>query len=240
MHMIHMKTSVQQTDGNQCVSASRVLNLTFHGVGKPHRALEPGEESVWVAEAKFLAILDAIRDHPDVHITFDDGNATDAEIALPALIARGLTADFCVVAGRLDAPGYLSRRQVRELATAAMRIGSHGMFHRPWSRLAAINLREELVDAREVLQGVVGRAVSIAACPFGSYDRRVLKLLRRAGYTRVYTSDGGRTDPGAWLQPRNTVQTTDSFRTIERMLDDRHPRALRILKAAKLLAKRYR
>ena len=240
MRMIHMKTSVQQTDGNQCVSASRVLNLTFHGVGKPHRPLEPGEESVWVAEAMFLAILDAVRDQPDVRITFDDGNATDAEIALPALVARGLMADFCVVAGRLDAPGYLSRRQVCELATAGMRIGSHGMFHRPWSRLSAIGLREEVVDAREVLQGVVGRDVSIAACPFGLYDRRVLKSLRRAGYTRVYTSDGGPTDVGAWLQPRNTVQATDNPRTIERLLDDRNPRTLRILKAAKLMAKRHR
>ena len=45
-----------------------------------------------------------------------------------------------------------------------------------------------------------------AACPFGSYDRRVLNMLRRHGFVRVYTVDGGHAKRGAWLQPRYTVQ----------------------------------
>ena len=32
--------------------------------------------------------------------------------------------------------------------------------------------------------------------PFGSYDRHVLRALRRTGVTRVYTSDGGWARPG--------------------------------------------
>src|SRR4051794_40406907 len=38
-------------------------------------------------------------------------------------------------------------------------------------------LRVELVDARRLLEDIVERPVCEAACPFGSYDRRVLRLL---------------------------------------------------------------
>ena len=48
-----------------------------------------------------------------------------------------------------------------------------------------------------------------AACPFGSYDRRVLESLRGSGYRRVYTSDRGTTDAEDYLQARNTVGPDD-------------------------------
>jgi hypothetical protein len=51
----------------------------------------------------------------------------------------------------------------------------------------------------------VGVAVDEAACPFGSYDRKVLRALRSAGYKRVFTSDGGSTSSRAWLASRTSV-----------------------------------
>ncbi len=48
-------------------------------------------------------------------------------------------------------------------------------------------------------------AVTQAACPFGAYDRRVLRSLRGYGYERVFTSDGGRLRADRWLQARNSV-----------------------------------
>ena len=50
-----------------------------------------------------------------MRLSFDDGNSSDVEIALPALRERGLPRRFFVVAGRLDRPGSLSRDDVREL-----------------------------------------------------------------------------------------------------------------------------
>ena len=47
-------------------------------------AWPPGRE-VWVGLASFLDVLDAAAERGDVTITFDDGNASDVEIALPAL-----------------------------------------------------------------------------------------------------------------------------------------------------------
>ena len=63
----------------------------------------------------------------------------------------------------------------------------------------------------------MGAEVIEAACPFGSYDRRVLGELRRAGYRKVYTSDRGPAGRGDWLQPRNTVNCGDGADALARV-----------------------
>ena len=90
-----------------------------------------------------------------------------------------------------------------------MAIGCHGMRHRSWRRLEEQALREELVDARRLLEQVVERPVTEAACPFGLYDRRVLHWLRRSGYGRIYTSDRGTAGSDDWMQARNSVRAGD-------------------------------
>jgi peptidoglycan/xylan/chitin deacetylase (PgdA/CDA1 family) len=87
-----------------------------------------------------------------------------------------------------------------------MRIGLHGMRHRPWRGLRDDELDEEIRDAKLLLESGSGAPVSAAACPFGSYDRRALRRLRRAGFEKVFSSDGGWASAGAWLQPRNTLR----------------------------------
>lgn len=201
--------------------------------------MAPGEELVWLDQQQFTSALDAVVGRSDVRITFDDGNASDIEHALPELQRRGLTATFFVVAGRLGVPGFLDEEGVRELAAAGMDIGCHGMRHRPWRRLDERALCEEVVYARRALEQVVDRPVSEAACPFGSYDRRVLRFLRRHGYRRAYTSDAGAARPGDWVQARNTVHPGNAVGVIERVLADVSTHdGLR--RRVKLAAKRWR
>ncbi|HEY7629808.1 MAG TPA: polysaccharide deacetylase family protein [Thermoleophilaceae bacterium] len=219
--------------------ADRSLNLTFHGIGDPARALDPGEDQVWIGRDRFLAVLDTLGRRSDVRLTFDDGNGSDVTEALPELSRRELRATFFPVAGRLEVPGFLGNDGVLALVDAGMAIGCHGMCHRAWRQLSDGELREELVDAKEMLEALLGRPVTEAACPFGSYDRRVLKALRLAGYTRVYTSDGGTSPSGAWLQARNTV--TERSRpdpTAETLA--RAPLHAAIGRQARLAVKRWR
>jgi peptidoglycan/xylan/chitin deacetylase (PgdA/CDA1 family) len=203
------------------VLGHKIINLTFHGIGEPPRRLEPGEEQIWLDPEQFEAILDSAVGQSQVRITFDDGNHSDLDHALPALCRRRLNATFFVVAGRLGAPGFLDESAVRALVAAGMDVGSHGMHHRPWRQLDDHELREELWDAKRLLEGVVGRPVTQAACPFGSYDCRVLRALRRHAYRRAYTSDRGTARAGNWIQARNTVRPTDATGMIERILSER-------------------
>lgn len=218
----------------------RTINLTFHGVGDPTRPLDAGEERVWLDEDRFESVLDSVVGRHEVRLTFDDGNASDLEQALPRLGSRGLTATFFVVAGRLGEPGFLDAEGVRTLAAAGMGIGCHGMRHRPWRRLAGRDLDEELVDSRRVLERIMRRPVREAACPFGSYDRRVLRNLRRHGYRRTYTSDSGMARPGDWIQARNTVGPANAEGLIDRVLAAERSTSHVVCRRARMAAKRWR
>lgn len=185
---------------------AKVVNLTVHGIGKPPRELEPGEDGTWVTVAQFEQVMDAAVGRPDVRITFDDGNSSDIEIALPRLLERGLTAEFFVLAGMLGEPGRLDKADVRELHSAGMRIGSHGWSHRDWRKVDFPHAVEEMVTAPQVLSSIIGEPVTRVAVPFGSYDRLVLSRLRHAGATLVYTSDGGAASPDSWQQARTSLR----------------------------------
>jgi len=197
--------------------APTVVNLCFHGIGAPERELEPDEERYWVEAEQFEELLEVVRSHPSLRLTFDDGNASDAELALPALERAGLTASFFVVAGRMGQRGSLRADQVRELARAGMTIGNHGLRHRSWRSLGAEELEEELDEARASIAEAAGRPVDEAACPFGDYDRRVLRALRNRGFHRVYTVDDGAARADAWLQARHTIRATETPATVERL-----------------------
>jgi len=194
------------------------LVLTFHGIGAPGRELDPGEDQVWVTRDNFERILDAVVDKPQVEITFDDGNASDIDIAVPALRDRGLRATFFVLAGRLDEPGALGREDLREMVRSGMDIGSHGMSHRPWRRLDAATAAREIVQAKARLEAELGQPVTQAACPFGAYDRRTLEFARAAGIETLFTSDGGVSPRGQWLRARNTIHAHDSSATVADLL----------------------
>jgi peptidoglycan/xylan/chitin deacetylase (PgdA/CDA1 family) len=178
--------------------------LTFHGLGEPPASTTDTERKVWVPVAWFEAILDALPTR-GVWLAFDDGNASDIEHALPALVRKGQTARFFLLAGKIGAPGCIDVEGIGRLHAAGMGVGSHGCHHRDWRALTAQELDEELVVSRRTLAEMVGHDVTEAACPFGSYDRRVLRALRRTGYRRVYNSDGGTCDTRAWLAARTTV-----------------------------------
>jgi peptidoglycan/xylan/chitin deacetylase (PgdA/CDA1 family) len=187
-----------------------MLNVCFHGVGQPLRDLEPGEGAYWIETERFTDILDELASWPNVRISFDDGNASDAEIALPALTERGMKADFFVLAGRLGVKGSVDGDGVRELRRHGMTIGSHGMHHRSWRGLTDHETAEELEVARDLIADAAGASIDMAACPLGAYDRTVLRRLRERGYRHVFTSDRRRARARMWLQSRYSVRLDDT------------------------------
>lgn len=218
----------------------RALILNFHGVGPLLRPMDPGELDCWLEAGFFEAVLDLASTRPEVGITVDDGNESDVSHILPALLRRGLRATFFVCSGRLDQPTFLSRDQLGRLVAEGMGIGSHGVAHLPWRRLSPEQLREELETSRRILAEGCGIPLDEAACPFGSYDRKVLAALKRAGYRRVYTSDGGFSGGDGWLVPRTTVTRRMSLQHVRKLLDQGPGRLKQWEIHAKRLCKRLR
>jgi peptidoglycan/xylan/chitin deacetylase (PgdA/CDA1 family) len=221
------------------------VNVTVHGIGTPARAVDDDEHGVWVTVEQFERLLDVAVGRPEVTLTFDDGNLSDLEIALPRLLERGLTARFYVLAGLLGEPGRLDEAGVRELHRAGMVIGSHGWCHRDWRSLdwgplGTIAVEEEMVRARQRLSTLTGSDVSEVAVPFGSYDHHVLRILERTGVSRVYTSDGGWARHGTWLQARTSIHSDADADWAHRVLVDGPGPAERARRKVLGLAKQLR
>lgn len=204
-------------------TATEVIGVCFHGVGVPDSGIDPETAEYFVSRDVFLTILDELAERPEVDLTFDDGYASDVDVALPALAERGLSARFFPLAGRLGTPGHVDTAGVRALADAGMTIGSHGMRHRSWRGMDARAEDEELTQARSVIADAAGAPITSVACPFGDYDRRVLAALRGHGYTQVFTSDRRRARTGDWLQPRYSVRSHDSVATVRHDILTRRP-----------------
>ena len=134
------------------------LILEFHGIGSPHGGVtDKNEPMYWLSRETFVSLLQAIvvtREGSDlpVAITFDDGNESDALIALPELAKRNLKAIFFVVGGRIGMPHYLDRAALRDLVSAGMEIGSNGMHHCDWRKLDSMTLHVEVHDARRRIE----------------------------------------------------------------------------------------
>lgn len=220
--------------------STQVVNLCFHGIGTPQRTLEPGEDAYWIGTDLYRSVLDEVADDPRVRISFDDGNTSDIEIGLPGLTERGLEATFFVLAGRLGEPGSLSANEVRELVSQGMRIGSHGMDHRPWRGLDDAALERELVEARLLLREAAGTPVDEAALPLGRYDRGLLQRVRRAGYSRVHTSDRRWARRDGWLQPRFSLRHGDTVESVRQQILTRASAVHRLQRTAVVTAKRLR
>lgn len=198
---------------------SIIVNLTLHGIGNTFRSIEPGEEEVWLSVETLDRFMGIICHRKDVVLTVDDGNSSDTDIILSTLLRHKMKAVFFISAGNIGLPGYVSRNDVQRLVKAGMAIGSHGMCHRNWRSLSDSELSEDLFTSKNILEQITGQSVFQAACPFGSYDRRVLRYLRKVGFERVYTSDPGVAKFGVWLQGRNTLHRSDTIESFKRIID---------------------
>jgi len=217
-----------------------IYGICFHGIGNPQRALEQGEHRYWITVDSFHRVLDAIAGRPDIRISFDDGNASDLDVALGSLLERDLVGSFFVLAGRIGSRGSLDTDGLRELDRQGMAIGTHGMDHRPWRGLPPGVRERELIEAREHIAEAVGRPVDQAALPMGLYDRRLLADLKHLGYAAVHTSERMAGRAGAWLQPRFSIVSEDTVESVERYASAYPSRSRKAWLLAKSKLKRLR
>lgn len=129
-------------------------------------------------------------------LTFDDGYASDCEIALPHLLERGLRARFFVTGGVVGRRrGFCDEDQVRALAAAGMEVGAHGQSHAFLDDLDEDAALEELSASRERLRWLGAGEVRSMSFPGGRWNRTTLALARRVGYTSLFGSRLGTLAP---------------------------------------------
>jgi peptidoglycan/xylan/chitin deacetylase (PgdA/CDA1 family) len=191
----------------------RLLVLMYHGIHEsraehgrfdPRYSLEPrqfasqmnylGERGVagWLpVSGEALVAPEAPADRQMVLITFDDGDVSNLEKAMPMLQASGQAAVFFITQGFVGQRGMITPSGLRQLADAGMVIGSHGLSHRFLNTLSPAALAIELASSRDFLQQHIGRPVCLLSLPGGRGGQREIEAAHAAGYRSVLGSRPG-------------------------------------------------
>jgi peptidoglycan/xylan/chitin deacetylase (PgdA/CDA1 family) len=200
--------------------------LMLHGLGPPPPGIPECEVRYWMPAERFAQIVDLVRHtHNQAHFTLDDGNATDVQIALPALRDAGLSASFFIPSDHIGQTGHVSESDIRTLRAAGMEIGSHGCAHISWMQVPDQAIAQDVTRSVDRLSSILGERVETVAVPFGECDLRVLRVLRALGIRRVYTSFRGPCRKGAWLVRRHCI-TADMPEAAIRELLTKHYTAI--------------
>lgn len=222
--------------------------LMYHRLGEGRLSeREPGEHVYAVTPAEFEAQLEVAKSadcsplpieaaletsapgpHP-LAITFDDGNASDHALALPALEKRGMKAAFFVTPAWVGRPGFMDWPEIRELADAGMTVGAHGLEHVPLSSLPREELRQQLAEARRVMEARLSRAPDWLALPGGFGGRREVEVAREAGFRHVLGSVPRLARPGTTSDPipRFAIRHHDSRASFRSLVEQRSATRLR-------------
>ena len=141
-----------------------------------------------------------------VILTFDDGYADNAELALPLLQEHGATATVYVItsavgdrntwdSGALAGRPVLSWEQIRRLVGGGLAIGAHTVTHPRLNELEPAEAEHEVAASREVLERELGAPIRHFAYPYGRTSPAVEELVGRLGFRSAVGIQPGTNGP---------------------------------------------
>jgi len=155
------------------------------------------------------ALLGELKDRtskmPAVILTFDDGLASDYEIAFPLLEEMGMRAIFFLNTTTIGQAGYLDWTQIEEMRRHGMSIQSHSHRHVDLTVLPALELDAELTESKRRLEDRLGSEVDFLAAPHGLLDRRVVRRALALEYRAVCSTRCWPASPDSTVLTRITL-----------------------------------
>ena len=142
-----------------------------------------------------------------VVITFDDGYADNAELAVPVLHSFGFRGTFFVVSeaigewngwdrrGELAGRAMISREAARAMVQSGMEVGAHTRTHPVLPELSDERVADELGGSRQDLEDALDLPTRTFAYPFGRFDDRIAAAVAAAGFEGACCSRSGPNDP---------------------------------------------
>jgi peptidoglycan/xylan/chitin deacetylase (PgdA/CDA1 family) len=195
--------------------AAPVPILMYHGVGSP--GAEVRNPRRWVVSSLFRRQIAALgragyrgvtlaqlwaawhggarMPSKPVVISFDDGYLGQYRHALPVMRARGWPGTLNLWVARLDAPGGLTRTQVRRMLAAGWELDSHSLTHPDLTALDAHRLVREVAGSRAAIQREFGVPADFYCYPYGRFDSTVEAAVRAAGFVAATTTRRGVATP---------------------------------------------
>jgi len=211
---------------------------------------EQGYRTVHLEEAWKLLAEDR-RDSRYVVITFDDGYRDFLTAAYPIMAEFGHTAALFVPSGLIqDERAHfqqrecLTWREIRELHTNGIEIGSHSVTHRELKFLRTSELEAEVSNSKQTIENKIGHSIRSFSYPYAFpeseavFSQTLRELLEKHGYQNGVTTIIGSSsrDSDRFLLPRLPVNSWDDVPLFRAKLEGHYD----WLHAAQYLAKKVR
>jgi len=187
----------------------------YHYISKPPRNADPirldlsvpptqfAEHLVYLRAEGYTSItlsdlafaLEQGRELPPkpIILTFDDGYRDHYWNAYPLLRIYGFKGTFFLITSVIDQenPNYLSWAQVSEMSAGGMDMEAHGYTHTDLRGRSVDYLVWQVLGAKEAIEARTHKPVRFFCYPSGSYDEKVVAVLRSAHYWGAVTTQFG-------------------------------------------------
>ena len=191
-----------------------------------------------ISQGQAIRGLMGIEDIPphSVVITFDDGYENFYQYAYPILQKYEFPAIVYVVAeelggmsdwlaeGHMPSARLMSLDQIRSIQEGGIEIGSHAAHHTRLTRLTGVEMKDEIVSSKIILEEQLQKPVDHICYPYGDHNKEVVEIARLAGYVSgVTTIKGSATsEHDALALPRKAISFRDTRYRFWRNLHLKH------------------
>lgn len=193
-------------------ASSRLINpidnnelvLVYHSVGSIDRQNDPYKTNVtpglFKKQIEFLSSLKK----KEIILTFDDGFENIYDVVFSLVLKYNMKTILFVTVGFIEGAisfdsffkrrvdiKPLSWRQLKEMASCGLEIGSHTLTHPNLVELDNKEAYAEIADSKKKLEDKIGKEVKSFAYPYGAkntFDNRIKEIVRDAGYKKAYTN----------------------------------------------------
>ena len=213
----------------------RALILNYHALIGDESQLS--EDRFSVRYSRFVQHMNLIQEHGiavvsiekwlngecphefSILLTFDDGNESDYQLALPILKEMNFPATFFPFIDAVGLEHRMSWEMIKELSTLGFSIGSHGISHTDLRSVSAESMVGELRESKHWIEKKIGKPVHFFALPFGGNNRLIAREAMSAGYSRMLTTQRRvNFADGSNLLHRWNIKSTTSLAEFEKML----------------------
>lgn len=172
-------------------------------------------------------------------ITFDDGYLSTYTMAYPIMKKYAHKATIFVALEpdehtRRQVDGiddFLSSQQMRDMARNGISFQSHTLTHCILTELEDERVLYELTESSHRLSEITDLSVQHVAIPRAGYNRRIKRLVKKAGYRTACCNNKGSSNglSDAFALPRIVIERDMTVRDFARCLTPRSSAVLRIL-----------
>lgn len=123
-------------------------------------------------------------------LTFDDGWKDHHSTVFPILKKYNLKATFFIIAKSVGSSSYMDWSQILAMEAAGMDMQSHSLTHPKLTAVSRKQAWKEISESKKVLDSRLKRPVTVFAYPYGSYEPKIIQMVKRAGYEGAVTVSG--------------------------------------------------